>query len=292
MKREALRRSGAIVAALLVVVGAAWWWQDRDVVHFLTEDPAPFATAFPPPPARESIDTPRELDELLRLQAIRTPEDVAAARADRKTRVQRFYGALGFDDGSPPDLDRLEKLAERVADDVSVHARAVKDLHRRPRPYVIEPRLEPCIADVADDLSYPSGHSAFGWSMAYLLMRMVPEREEALRARAEEFARQRAICGVHFPSDLAAGERAARELLARLDSNAAFRVELAAATAELRAALKLPPRNPDRARRLSSARSRRIASRLRGNSRRAARVSCRPFSATRRTCAAARAARR
>lgn len=229
-------------AAALAIVGATWWWQERDVRHFLTGDTAPFAASFSPPPAPDSTTTRSELAELLRLQAIRTPADVAAARADRKTRIERFYGALGFDPERPPDLDRLEALAERVEDDVRIHVRAAKKRFRRLRPYEIEPRLEPCISDVAGDLSYPSGHAAFGWSMAYLLIRMVPEREEALRARAEDFARQRSVCGVHFPSDLAAGERAARTLLARMDENADFRAQAADAAAELRAALNLPPR--------------------------------------------------
>ena len=74
-----------------------------------------------------------------------------------------------------------------------------------PASYEIEPRLKPCIDDVQGDLSYPSGHAAFGYAMAYLLSSLVPERRQALEARADEFARQRMMCGVHFRSDLEAG---------------------------------------------------------------------------------------
>ena len=102
---------------------------------------------------------------------------MAAARADRKTEIERFYGALGIDTEAPPELPRLRRLAEHVEDDVRIYVRAVKDRFRRLRPYEIEPRLAPCIDDVQGDLSYPSGHAAFGYSMAYLLSSLVPERQ-------------------------------------------------------------------------------------------------------------------
>ncbi len=121
-----------------------------------------------------------------------------------------------------------------------IHVRAVKEHFRRLRPYEIEPRLDPCIDDVRGDLSYPSGHAAFGYSMAYLLKEMVPERSMELEKRAVEFARQRMVCGVHFPSDLEAGRQAAEKLLAAMRSSAKFREEQAGARAELRAALQLP----------------------------------------------------
>jgi acid phosphatase (class A) len=225
----------------LAAAALAWWWMDADHAQFLpAEDPA-FVASFTSPSAPDSPETRAELDELLKLQATRTHADVAAARADRKTEVRRFYPALGLDGAQMPDLPRLERLAEKVEDDVRIHVRHVKDQFRRLRPYEVEPRLEPCIDDVRGDLSYPSGHAAFAYSMYLMLAMMIPEREPQLRARATQFARQRMICGVHFPSDLEAGERAARDLLGRMATVPEFQQELARATAELRSALKLPP---------------------------------------------------
>jgi acid phosphatase (class A) len=97
---------------------------------------------------------------------------------------------------------------------------------------------------VRGDLSYPSGHAAFGWSMAYLLSRLVPERQDRLETRAAQFARQRMVCGVHFPSDLEAGRRAARRLLEDMADQPRFQELAAAAAAELRGALRLPPLPP------------------------------------------------
>ena len=120
--------------------------------------------------------------------------------------------------------------------------RAAKENFRRLRPYEIESRMEPCIDNVRGDLSYPSGHANYGYVMAYLLSEMVPERERQLIARADEFARQRMVCGVHFASDIEAGREGASWLVTMLNDSAEYREDASAAMSELRAALKLPSR--------------------------------------------------
>lgn len=234
------RQFAALIAGIFVVAAVAAWWQQRAVLHFLDGDTAAFTAQFSAPPAPDSPATRAELDELLALQAARTDRQVAAARADRKTRIERFYGAMGVDERTAPPMPKLQRLAQHVEDDVRIYVRAVKEKFRRLRPYEIEPRLEPCIDDVQGDLSYPSGHAAYAYSMALLLSRLVPERQASLDTRASEFARQRMVCGVHFPSDLAAGKLAAGRLLQAMDRVPEFREAADAAAEELRAALGLP----------------------------------------------------
>jgi acid phosphatase (class A) len=240
MKTRARWLTGIALAA----VASAWWWIDADRTHFLPAPDAAFVATFGAPPGADSPATRAELDELLALQGSRSEADVAAARADRKTDVRRFYGALGLDLENPPELPLVEKLAEHVEDDVRSYARVVKDHYRRLRPYEIEPRLEPCIDNVQGDLSYPSGHAAFAWAMAGVLADLVPERRAALELRAAEFARQRAVCGVHFPSDLAAGRRAAEWVLRAIRTKMEYSIEAAQASVELREALRLPMQRP------------------------------------------------
>ncbi|MDF3019175.1 MAG: phosphatase [Steroidobacteraceae bacterium] len=228
----------AATGAVLLLYGA-WKWHDDRATRFLAADTAAFVATFGAPAEADSAATRAELDELLALQATRSAEEMAAARADRKTEVRRFYGALGLDAGNPPQLPRVEKLAERVEDDVRIYVRAVKEHFRRLRPYEIEPRLKPCIDNVRGDLSYPSGHSAFGWAMAGMLSDLVPEKRAVLETRASSFARQRAVCGVHFPSDLAAGRQAAERVLLAIRATPEYRAESAAAAAELRGVLRL-----------------------------------------------------
>lgn len=241
------RQFAALFAVTFLIAAAATWWQQREALHFLDGDTAAFVAQFSAPPAPDSAATRAELDELLALQAARTAQQVAAARADRKTRIERFYAALGLDERTAPPMPHLQRLAQSVEDDVRIYVRAAKEKFRRLRPYEIEPRLEPCIDDVRGDLSYPSGHAAYAHSMALLLARLVPERQASLDSRATEFARQRMVCGVHFPSDLAAGKLAAGRLLEAMDPIPEFREAEDAAAEELRAALGLaaePARQP------------------------------------------------
>ena len=234
-----LRTRWWLGVALAVLAAGAWKWHDDRATRFLPADTTAFVASFSAPPAADSPETRAELDQLLAIQASRTDADIAAARADRKTEVARFYGALGLG-ANPPRLPRVEKLAERVEDDVRIYVRATKYRFRRLRPYEVEPRIEPCIDDVQGDLSYPSGHAAFAWAMAGVLSDLAPERRAALETRAEEFARQRMVCGVHFPSDLAAGKRAAQLLMHSLHGATEYQAELEEATKELRGRLKLP----------------------------------------------------
>jgi acid phosphatase (class A) len=231
--------AGALAGVVVLAGAGVNFLVDREF-HYLPGDTTTFATLLPAPPAADSADARRELDELLELQRRRTGAEVAAARADRKKDVARFHAALGFRPNSTPSLPKLQSLTDGVEADVGKYVRAPKEKFRRVRPYEIEPRLEPCIGDVQGDLSYPSGHATYGYVMAYLLIEFVPERRAALLARADEFARQRLVCGVHFRSDIEAGRTAARALIGMLHGSADFRRDATAAAAELRVALALP----------------------------------------------------
>ena len=134
-------------------------------------------------------------------------------------------------------MDALNRLAEQVEDDVRPYVRAAKHRFLRLRPYEIEPRITPCIGDVRGDLSYPSGHSTYGYVMAFLLSDMVPERRAQLMARAQQFAQQRAVCGVHFPSDLEAGRIGAEWLTQKFLASPDYQAASVEARRELRAAV-------------------------------------------------------
>jgi acid phosphatase (class A) len=287
-----IRRRSLVVSALVFVgvAGSGLWWSQHTTFRYLSGQTGEFDALFAPPPAADSGITRRELDELLEMQRVRTQAQVTAAQADRKKDLARFYAALGLDPAHPPDLPALHRLTDNAEEDIGPYVRAVKEKYRRLRPYEIEPRLHPCIGDVKGDLSYPSGHATYGYLMGHLLSEVTPARRAALMRRAEEFANQRMICGVHFRSDLEAGRRGAVLLLQQMHTSPGFRRDLAAAQEEF--SLAVAPAVGDVRPPVRSARWRRSASRLRRNSRRAACACCHPSSATRRTCAASRAARR
>jgi acid phosphatase (class A) len=229
----------SLAAAALVFAGSFLLLPRNS--HYLSGNAPEWVAKFPPPSAANSPETRQELDELLALQRTRTAAQVEAARADRKKDVSRFYAALGIRGTKIPNLPRLHSLIDNVEDDIGPYVRALKEKFRRSRPYVIEPRLEPCIDDVQDDLSYPSGHATYAYVTARLLADMVPERRDELTQRGEEFARQRMMCGVHFFTDIAAGAVTAWWLVDKLQASPEFRADEAAARRELREALGLRP---------------------------------------------------
>jgi acid phosphatase (class A) len=73
-----------------------------------------------------------------------------------------------------------------------------------------------------------------------VLIEMVPEKRDAILARADEYARNRLVCGVHYPSDIQASKLVAYSIHSVMDTNPQFQKELAAARVELRQALGLP----------------------------------------------------
>ena len=55
-----------------------------------------------------------------------------------------------------------------------------------------------------------------GYASAMLLSRMVPEKAAELRARAEEYAHNRVVCGDHYSSDLKGSKEASEIVLGNM----------------------------------------------------------------------------
>lgn len=240
--RKTLAQRGAWFTGLVLILLAAGFAvrQGEAEPRFLRATQEEFVALFGVPPLANSAQTRRELDELLSIQARRTNAQADAARADRKTEIWQFAGALGMQPERLRDLAALGVLAEQVEDDLRPYVRAAKNRFKRRRPFVVESRIDPCFRGVRGDLSYPSGHATYGYVMAYLLADMVSEKNVELMLRAQEFARQRTTCGVHFPSDLEAGRLGGQWLAERFLKSAEYRAAAAAAKREVRLALGLP----------------------------------------------------
>jgi len=232
------RRWRWIAGLVLALLAAGFAYHQYEAeprfLHAPTEE---FVALFTAPPPTDSPRTRGELDQMLAIQKQRTAADVAASRADRKTDVWQFAKALGLDPQQLREMNALDELAAQIEDDIRPYVRAAKHRFLRLRPYEVESQIDPCIDDVRGDLSYPSGHATYGYVMAYLLSDMVPERKPALIARAQEFARQRVVCGVHFPSDLEAGRIGAEWLAQHFLASADYQAALVPARRELRAAI-------------------------------------------------------
>ena len=132
----------------------------------------------------------------------------------------------------------LYLLLRRTLADAGLSTYAAKNHYMRKRPFAVnkEPTCTPDEEEhLAQDGSYPSGHTAIGWAWALILTEIAPERSSQLLARGRAFGRSRVICNVHWNSDVLEGRTVGAAAVARLHADLGFRTTLAASRSELAA---------------------------------------------------------
>jgi acid phosphatase (class A) len=179
---------------------------------------------------------------MLQIQASRSDLQSARATADAEVSVFRFSDAIGSDRFTAANLPLTTELFKKMGDDEVWAAGSAKDVFARPRPFLLEPKLSPLLKKPSS-ASYPSGHAAWAFMTGLVLSDMLPEKRAQIMERAREYANNRVVVGVHYPSDVTSGLQSGAALAAVLFSSAEFRKDQVAATKELRAALGFPPGN-------------------------------------------------
>ena len=142
---------------------------------------------------------------------------------------------VGLDARTAPTL---HDLLGRVLTDSRPYIDPAKDHYARPRPYLAQ-RGNICVEKspaLAKSGSYPSGHSTVSWAWGMILAELAPDRATQILARARAYSESRVVCGVHYPSDIAAGRLNGSALFATLQSSQAFRADMETARAEVAAA--------------------------------------------------------
>jgi acid phosphatase (class A) len=203
------------------------------VVHFLTAADYPPDQLLPAPPKDGSPKALAELAEVHSLERARTPAELARARHDDETENATIFAEVI---GSGFDLTKLPATAKLMSDiqaEDKAAAKAAKDHFLRNRPWIVDNSLQSCAKGDAPQSSYPSGHSTLGYSLAVILARLEPAKAPAIMARAAEYADNRLVCGMHFRSDVVAGQALGTAVALKLLDVPAFRAEYDAAAQEL-----------------------------------------------------------
>ncbi len=131
------------------------------------------------------------------------------------------------------------RMLRRLGADMSPPIENAKLRFRRDRPYVGHPEIKVCDPRSTDterttlSYSYPSGHATFGALWARALADADPADAARIIAFGRSVGDNRIACGVHYPSDVAAGQRLADAIYEKIAATPAFQADLAAARAEL-----------------------------------------------------------
>jgi acid phosphatase (class A) len=191
-----------------------------------------------PPPANDSAQTRYEIDELLRVQARLTPAMAEAASADQQEDVFRFANVFGAK-FKAENLPVATPFFARVAENEGVIVDPAKDSWKRPRPFMLSSEIKPNVK-MSKSGAYPSGHTSLGYLLAVVLGNMVPEKRVEIFDRAADYANNRMVGGVHYPSDIQAGRIAGTVIAAEMMKQPEFQRDYAAARAEVRKLLGYP----------------------------------------------------
>ena len=221
------------------------------VKPYLTDETAPDPLKIlPPPPA---LHSPLENADHAAFTATRSlkggarwnlaANDVSEGAA---AVLENFACVLGIhiDQARVPTT---LNLLERSRLDLARATRIPKVHYRRLRPFVgnESPICVQRTQMLADSFSYPSGHATQGWAYALIMAALVPDKATAILARGRSYGESRIVCGVHWPSDVAAGRTNGASVFAALLGDAGFRADLDKARNEMQAALAAGGAPPD-----------------------------------------------
>ena len=195
------------------------------------------ASVFLPPPPQANGAV--ELAERAIVRGPWTPERRAQALADNAIDPFAAFDSVLGDNFTGANFPATFAVLDRAGRAAGFAGDPVKFIHRRPRPFVTDSSITPCIPDderLRASFSYPSGHAALGFGWALVLAELVPSRADAIIERGRDFTWSRVVCGVHYPSDVEAGRTVAAAAVARLHADPDFQRLLEAARLELESA--------------------------------------------------------
>lgn len=248
--QTSLRNAAFPVIAALVLIGCAAAPTGRVAPHahagpasperagYFASNPLDGKAILGPPPAP---DSPHGLADRAMYEATRSLEGSARWRTAIQDNdlwgggaLKRFACAAGVDI-NPQQTPATLRMLHRIELDVRTVGTPAKDAYGRVRPAIgnDRPICVPREDWMKTNASYPSGHAMTAWSWGLILAELVPSKADAILLVGRESGESRAVCGVHYISDVEAGRTLGAAMVARLHADPAFQADLAAAKREL-----------------------------------------------------------
>ena len=222
-----------ILAVLFVCSILTYTACHAEVVSFLAEDEMSTGAAFLPLPPKPTDAT--FYNDWLRYEwgkTIRDTERGKQAIEDADYTLEHFYKVYSEPFGmviSKENTPEIAAFLERLYVTASLCKDKAKSQFMRIRPFVQFNDPTPIPEDeeeLRSNSSYPSGHTAIGWSIALVLAEINPERQEEILARGFEYGESRVIVGFHYQSDVDHARIITSMLINRLHANDEFMRQL------------------------------------------------------------------
>jgi acid phosphatase (class A) len=169
-------------------------------------------------PANSSNKTRSELDYLLKLQNSRTKQQIDRAEyianigswpnivnptdPDYGPNKEQLYYIPNTATGKKynfKDYPATTALLMNCIQDIRVTEFRLKLFFKRPRPYHLDTTLHPLTK--INSPSFPSGHSLWAYTEAYIFGELLPANREDFLKAAAEVQWSRELMGIHYPSD-------------------------------------------------------------------------------------------
>jgi acid phosphatase (class A) len=194
-----------------------------------------------PPPALDSKKMAKDVAEIYALHRSSSPQEIEKANWDNKHEDIFAIGMVLGDKFTKESLPLTTALWADVNNDMGIVVSAAKKYFQHPRPYDLDSNIHSICGSKpgGPKNSYPSGHGTTGYMSALILSMMVPEKQDVIRARADEYGHNRVICGDHYAADIPASKEAAELVMGNIIGNPRFQREFEAAKAEVRRTLGL-----------------------------------------------------
>lgn len=228
--------AAAFLAAVLLSPMGAVAWAKGD--YYVSPSEVDLDDVLPPPPLPGSPAQVADMQAVMNAQNARTTKDIQQAMGDFKKSIFRFQDVLG-PNFTPANLPYTNAFFRRILGDDEKIVSEAKDFFARPRPFITNVDVNPILLRPGGG-GYPSGHATFAYAAAVIMGMMVPEKRDAIFARADEFEQMRVVSGEHYPTDVAAGRVAGAVIANAMIHSPKFMADFAVSKAEVRKALGLP----------------------------------------------------
>ena len=207
--------------------------------YYTVEEMPDAGTFLPPPPDFVSMAFADDFQQWQWGKSIRNSERGKMASRDSEYGIACMADIFGqvlgmtINQETTPSIWRFMWRAGETGHHSVVNA---KKKYMRTRPFV---KMNEHVFGAYDDEeslrnngSYPSGHSALGWSVALALAEMAPEYQNEILRRGFLYCESRVIVGAHWQSDVGAAQLAVAAALARLHTHPEYWRDLASAREE------------------------------------------------------------